>query len=95
MDKKKVLFFVTEFWQAGTQRFTYEVDRAIDKNKFEITILSFRNLNTVSDKPDFYYKKHLELGTKVFFYLNLMKKLIYLLKFFQKYYLKKTSLKPF
>jgi glycosyltransferase involved in cell wall biosynthesis len=65
--KIKLLFFVTEFWQAGTQRFTYEVDKAIDKNKFEISILSYRKLNTIKGKDDFYYEKHIELGTKIFF----------------------------
>ena len=53
-DKIKLLFFVTEFWQAGTQRFTFELDQAIDKEVFEISILSFRRLNTLPEKKDFF-----------------------------------------
>ena len=35
MGKIKLLFLVTEFWQAGGQRYTYEIDSALDKKKFE------------------------------------------------------------
>lgn len=66
-DKIRVLFFVTEFWQAGTQRFTFEVDQALDKARFETTILSFRSLNTIPERPDYYYQKHLDLATQIYF----------------------------
>ena len=58
MGKIKVLFLVTEFWQAGGQRYTYEIDSALDKKKFESSFLSFRDLNTNPEWPDYYYKKH-------------------------------------
>lgn len=74
MTKKlNILFIVSEFWQAGTQRFTFEMDAAIDKSKFDITILSLRNLNSNENWEDFYYKKHLAIGSKIVFYNNLIK----------------------
>lgn len=73
MEKIKVLFVVSEFWQAGTQRFTYELDRAIDKTIFEIYILSILPLQSSTRFKDHYYQKHLDLGTKIIF-LNEIKK---------------------
>jgi hypothetical protein len=66
-DKVKVLLIVTDFYQAGTERFTYELDRAIDKSKFEVQILSLLPLNNSPQWKDYYYEKHLELGTRIFF----------------------------
>ena len=71
MGKIKVLFLVTEFWQAGGQRYTYEIDSALDKQKFESSFLSFRDLNTNPEWPDYYYKKHIELGSNIYFYSSL------------------------
>ena len=64
----KVLFFVTEFWQAGGQRYTYEIDHALDKSQFESHFLCFRDLNSHLDWEDHYYQKHLDLGSAVHFY---------------------------
>lgn len=66
-DKVKVLLIVTDFYQAGTERFTYELDRAIDKSKFEVQILSLLPLNNSPQWKDYYYEKHLELGTRIYF----------------------------
>ncbi len=66
-NKVKVLFVVSEFYQAGTERFTYELDRAINKNKFEVEILCIIPLNSSQRFADYYYSKHIELGTKVHF----------------------------
>ena len=71
MGKIKVLFLVTEFWQAGGQRYTYEIDLALDKEKIESSFLSFRDLNSSAEWPDYYYKKHVELGSKIYFYSSL------------------------
>ena len=67
VNKTKILFVVSEFYQAGTQRFTYELDRAINKELFSIEILCLLPLNSNNRFSDFYYEKHLELGTKVYF----------------------------
>jgi glycosyltransferase involved in cell wall biosynthesis len=63
----KVLFVVSEFYQAGTQRFTFELDRALNKNKFSVEILCILPLNSSQQFSDYYYTKHLELGTKIYF----------------------------
>ncbi len=65
--KTQLLFFVTEFWQAGTQRFTYELHSAIDKDKYDITILSYHPLGFMPSREDYYYSKHLALGATVLF----------------------------
>lgn len=67
MHKLKVLFVVTDFYQAGTERFTYEVDAAIDKSLFEISILCYIPLNKSERWDDFYYDKHKGLGSKIYF----------------------------
>jgi glycosyltransferase involved in cell wall biosynthesis len=66
-NKVKVLFVVSEFYQAGTERFTYELDRALNKNLFSVEILCIIPLNASTRFTDFYYSKHLELGTKIHF----------------------------
>ncbi|MBL57401.1 MAG: hypothetical protein CMP61_09445 [Flavobacteriales bacterium] len=67
MEKIKLLLVVTEFWQAGCQRYNYELDSNIDKSKFNNEILSFRDLSTNPDWPDYYYKHHKKLGTQIRF----------------------------
>lgn len=69
----KVLFIVTDFYQAGTERFTYEVDKAVNKNLFSISILSLLPLNQSSRWEDYYYSKHLSLGTDIVFLEELKK----------------------
>jgi glycosyltransferase involved in cell wall biosynthesis len=69
--KTKVLFIVSAFYQAGAERYTYELNRAIDKSKFEVEILSIANLNASERFEDYYYSKHLALGTKIFFFHDL------------------------
>jgi len=66
-NKVKILFVVSEFYQAGTQRFTFELDRALDKSKFEVEILSILPLNNSDRFVDYYFEKHKELGTNIHF----------------------------
>jgi peptide subunit release factor 1 (eRF1) len=66
-NKVKILFVVSEFYQAGTQRFTFELDRALDKGKFEVEILCILPLNNSDRFIDYYFEKHKELGTKIHF----------------------------
>ena len=73
MSKKKILFVVSDFYHNGAQREMYEFDNALNKDKFEVTILSLIGLNSRADLPDYFYEKHLHLGSKVlffFFFLN-------------------------
>ena len=67
-DKVKLLFVVSEFWQAGTQRFTFELDRALNKSEFEVDILCLLPLNKSEHFTDYYYPKHLDLGSKIHFF---------------------------
>lgn len=66
-NKIKVLFVVSEFYQAGTQRFTYELDRALNKELFSVEILCLLPLNASDRFKDYYYQKHIELGSKIHF----------------------------
>ena len=70
-DKVKVLFVVSEFWQAGTQRFTFELDRALDKKRFDVSILSILPLTTNEYFGDYYYDKHLALESTIYFLQDL------------------------
>ncbi|PWB18336.1 glycosyltransferase family 1 protein [Flavobacterium sp. HTF] len=67
MNKKKILFVVSDFYHNGAQREMYEFDYALDKTKFEVTILCLIGLNTRPDLPDYFYEKHLELGSRILF----------------------------
>lgn len=58
---------VSDFYHNGAQREMYEFDYALDKTKFEISILSLIELNTRKDLPDFFYEKHLQLGSEILF----------------------------
>ena len=66
-NKVKVLFVVSEFYQAGTQRFTYELDRALNKDLFSVEILCIIPLDASERFSDYYYSRHLDLGTKIHF----------------------------
>ncbi|MEO5891112.1 MAG: hypothetical protein ABIQ31_12705 [Ferruginibacter sp.] len=73
MDKRvKVLFVVRDFWQAGAQRFAFEIDNAINKELFDIHILSYLDLNASTQFTDYYYQKHLDLGSHVSFLKNIV-----------------------
>lgn len=68
MGKTKLLFVVAEFWQAGSERRTFEIHNVIPKDKVEVTFLSLLPLNSDKNKADYYYQKHLELGCEMFFW---------------------------
>lgn len=70
-DKIKLLFVVSEFYQAGTERFTYELDRALNKGKFTVSILCIYPLNNSTRFTDYYYEKHKELGSEIYFWQDI------------------------
>jgi glycosyltransferase involved in cell wall biosynthesis len=74
--KVKVLFVVSEFYQAGAQRFTYEMDKAIDKDMVDLNILCLLPLGHNPAWEDHYFNKHIELGTKIFFLNDIAKPFI-------------------
>lgn len=67
MSKIKVLFVVGTLYRAGAERFSYEVDKKLDKAKFELEIFCLERQSFIY--PDFgeryYESKHQELGTKI------------------------------
>ena len=67
-SKTKILFIVSEFHQAGTQRFTFELDSALNKNLFEVSILSLLPLENNAFSNDYYFSKHKSLGSNIFFW---------------------------
>lgn len=69
--KIKILFVVSEFWNAGCQRYTYEVHKNINRNKFKISILSLRDLNSNENWEDHFYKLHSNLNNEIYFYNKL------------------------
>jgi glycosyltransferase involved in cell wall biosynthesis len=73
MVKKKILFVVSDFYHNGAQREMYEFDNALDKDKFEVTILSLIGLNTRVDLPDYFYEKHLQMDSKVLFFKDIIR----------------------
>jgi glycosyltransferase involved in cell wall biosynthesis len=62
MDKIKLLFVVQGFARAGAERYMYEIDSALDKKKYDVTILC---LEIKSKFKQYYKDEHLKLGTKV------------------------------
>lgn len=67
MSKIKLLFVVYDFYQAGAQRFAYEIDKSIDRNRFHIEILCLEK-KTFLDKvwnERHYESLHQKIGTKI------------------------------
>lgn len=68
MPKKKILFVVGDFFQAGAERYAYEIDRALNKEKFEVTILCRNTKEIVNHAWNRYYdKKHEQLGSNIIY----------------------------
>jgi hypothetical protein len=65
--KNKLLFIVSEFWQAGGERQTFEINQALNKELFEVNILCDLPLNSDSHKKDYYFDKHLVLNSPIRF----------------------------
>jgi hypothetical protein len=70
-DKKKILFIVAEFWQAGGERQTFEIINNLINENLEIEILSLRALNSDKSKSDYYYQKYVDLKIKIHFLENI------------------------
>ena len=69
MNKIEVLFVVEMFYRAGAERFAYEIDSALDKSKFKLTILCLEEKESISPnwKERYYESRHEALGTKISF----------------------------
>lgn len=71
--KIKVLIVVMDFWQSGAQRFAFELDNALDKSAFNVNVLSHRDLNSNLHFKDYYYLKHINIGTEIYFVNKIIK----------------------
>ncbi|MDD7885189.1 hypothetical protein [Flavivirga sp. 57AJ16] len=65
--KTKVLFLVSDFYHGGAQREMFELDSVIDKTSVDVSILCLSGLNNSEYFTDFFYEKHLDIKTTVFF----------------------------
>lgn len=67
MSKVKVLFVVAGFYRAGAERFAFEIDSALNKDKFDLTILALEKEGDVSQLwgVRYYEERHKLLGTKI------------------------------
>ncbi len=80
MSKKKILFVVGDFFQAGAERYAYEIDKALDKEIFEVTILCRNTKEIVNNAWKRYYdKKHEKLGSDIIYMDAYMNKNRYIL----------------
>jgi glycosyltransferase involved in cell wall biosynthesis len=72
MSKLKILLVVYDFFPAGAERFAYEIDRALDREKYEVAILCLKN--EINDdelwNEPYYHKRHIEIGSTVLFFDN-------------------------
>lgn len=66
-NNRKILFITSEFWQGGAQRHLFEIDKVLSNIKYCKTILSLRDLQSDIRWSDYYYAKHIELGTEINF----------------------------
>lgn len=64
--RKKILFIVYNFYQAGSQRHMYEIARALDKSRYQIDFLKFDPLKDDNGWKEHYYKPTLQEGCKVY-----------------------------
>jgi glycosyltransferase involved in cell wall biosynthesis len=70
---KHFLFVTTDFYAAGSQRQTFELDVIFKKRGIKISILCLHDLNT-GEQPDHYYELHKELGTSIDFISDILPK---------------------
>jgi glycosyltransferase involved in cell wall biosynthesis len=67
MPKKKILWVVYDFVQAGGQRYVYEICKALNKEKYEIDFLKTAPLNYDKNwDSEFYYRPTLGMGCKIY-----------------------------
>ena len=69
MAKVKVLFIVGGLHRAGAERFAYEIDKALNKEKFKTTIFCLERYKDIPINfgERYYETKHLKLGTEIIY----------------------------
>lgn len=67
MSRKKILWIVYDFVQAGGQRYVYEICKALNKEKYAIDFLKVAPMNHLKEwESEYYYQPSLALGCQVF-----------------------------
>lgn len=86
MNRKKLLFIVEDLYRAGAQRFAYEIDSALDKEKYQITILCLEKKNNINTLwgHRYYEDKHIKLGSNIVFIDTFIRKNTFFNKALQK-----------
>jgi glycosyltransferase involved in cell wall biosynthesis len=73
--KIKLLFVTKTFYQAGAERFLYELDSVIDRAVFDVSVMVVESLNKSKRWKDYYFEKHKALGDAIYFYEELSAKI--------------------
>lgn len=74
MLKKKILWVVYDFVQAGGQRYVYEICKALNKEKYEIHFLKAAPFNHDKNwNTEFYYQPTLDLGCRIILMSDVLK----------------------
>ena len=73
--KIKLLFVTKTFYQAGAERFLYELDSVIDRAVFDVSVMVVESLNKSKRWKDYYFEKHKALGDAIYFYDELSAKI--------------------
>ena len=75
MSRKKILWVVYDFVQAGGQRYVYEICKALNKEKYEVDVLHVSPLGSESAwNKEFYYQPTIDAGCTVFGLEDLLQK---------------------
>lgn len=65
-NKKKILWVVYDFNQAGGQRYVYEVCKALNKQKYQVDVLKVAPMGIDKNwDKEFYYQPTLDLGCNI------------------------------
>lgn len=73
MKKKKVLFIVYYFIQAGGERYVYEIAKHLSKEKYEVHFLKIKpNLSNKKWSTEYYYEPTIQAGCQIHFYPDLI-----------------------
>ena len=68
---KKNLMIVYGFYAAGTERYSYELDKILKQKEIDIEILCLTDLPN-SNYKNYFYSKHKELGTTIHFFYDII-----------------------
>lgn len=69
---KKNLFIIMGFGAGGAEREMYELDKVLKEKKIDFEILCLLDLDKHNKNENFFYEKHLALGTSIHFFYELV-----------------------